>query len=152
MLADILIDSDRRPRPTQVSAYNDFHHRNWDAIRAFIAIHYKYNTRLDTAFWRACRADTDLAGAERIVDYYKENGPSPLCQELLFDPFDQFKLAGYTALLIGMKVPFERTHTPTEAEQRTWNTKRQRFKEAATKALTVREALDIIHSPRWRWG
>src|SRR5688572_21853628 len=152
MLADILMDSDRRPRPTQVWAYNDFHRRNWDAIRAFIAIHYKYNTRQGTPFWQACRADTDLAGAERIVNYYNENGPSPLCQELLFDPFDQFKLAGYTALLVGMKVPYERTHTPTEAEWRTWNAKRQRFKDAATKALTVREALDIIHSPRWRWS
>src|SRR6185503_13379636 len=102
---------------------------------------YKYNTRLDTPFWRECREKTDLAVAERIVQYYQENGPSPLCQELLFDTFDQFKYAGYTALLVGMKVPFERTHAPTEAEWRTWNAKRQRFREAAMKALTVREAL-----------
>jgi tryptophan halogenase len=152
MLADILVDGDRTPRPTHVRAYNDFHRRNWDAIRAFIAIHYKYNARVETAFWRECREKTELAGAERIVEHYRENGPTGLCQELLFDPFDQFKMAGYTALLVGMKVPYQRTHEPSKAEWRAWNARRGKFKDAAGKALTVREALEIIRSAKWRWG
>ena len=92
------------------------------------------------------------AGAERVVDFYRENGPTALGQELLLDSFDQFRIAGYAALLIGMKVPFERTYVPTESDWKIWNTRRQKFKEAALRALTVREALDIIASPRWRWA
>ncbi len=153
LLADTLVDGDGRPRRSQVNQYNAYHERNWDSIRAFIAVHYKFNTRLDTPFWRACRADTDLgARAEAVVDYYRECGPSPLCQPTLFDEFDQFKMAGYATMLVGMEVPFERTHQPTNAELRTWAARRHRNREAALRAVPVREALDVIHSPRWKWG
>jgi tryptophan halogenase len=152
LLADTLVDSDCQPRPTQAANFNDFHARNWDSIRGFIAIHYKYNTRLDTPFWRAARADTELGRAAPIMEYYHENGPSSLWQPTLFDDFDQFKLGGYASMLVGMRVPYRRTHAPTDAELRTWEGKRRRFKEAALRAMTVREALDAIASPRWRWG
>jgi tryptophan halogenase len=152
LLADTLVDSDCQPRPTQAVNFNDFHARNWDSIRAFIAIHYKYNTRLDTPFWRAARADTELGRATPIMEYYHENGPTVLWQPTLFDDFDQFKLGGYASMLVGMRVPYQRTHTPSDAELRTWETKRRRFKEAALRAMTVREALEAIGSPRWRWG
>jgi tryptophan halogenase len=152
LLADSLVDADRQPRPTQAANFNDFHARNWDAIRGFIATHYKFNTRSDSPFWQACRADTDLGRAAPIVDYYKENGPTAMWQPTLFDEFDQFKMAGYATMLVGMRVPYRRTYAPSDADLRTWESKRRQFKESALKALTVREALDTINSPRWRWA
>jgi tryptophan 7-halogenase len=150
-LADTLSDSGLRPTRTQVAAYNDFHARHWDAIRGFIAMHYRFNGRIDTPFWRACRADAQLGVAERVVDYYRENGPSGLWTGVLLDSFDPFQMAGYSALLVGMKVPYDARHTPTEAELQAWEARRRANKEAAVRALTVGEALDIINSPRWRW-
>ena len=75
LLAESLYASDRQPRPTQAAMFNRFHTMNWDAIRGFLAIHYKFNTRLDTPFWRHCRAETDLAGGAPIAEFFKENGP-----------------------------------------------------------------------------
>jgi len=152
LLADSIWESDRRPRPTQRDNYNDHHARNWDGIRGFIAVHYRFNTRLDTPFWRACRADTELGRAAPVVAYYLENGPNSLWQPTLFDDFDQFKMAGYASMLVGMRVPYERTYAPGESERRTWEAKRRMFKEAALRAMTVREALDVIRSSKWRWA
>jgi tryptophan halogenase len=115
-------------------------------------MHYRYNTRLDTPFWRACRADVELGRAEPVIEYFQENGPSAMWDPTLFDEFDQFKSTGYTTLLVGMRVPYERTHVPSDAELRTWEGKRRCFREAALKAMTVREALDVIRSPRWKWA
>jgi tryptophan halogenase len=151
LVAETLIDSDRQPRATQARYFNEFHGRNWDSIRGFIAMHYKFNDRLDTPFWRACRADTELGRAAPVVEYYRENGPSAMWEPTLFDEFDGFKTGGYAALLVGMRVPYERTHTPSDAELRLWEAKRRAFKEGALRAMTVREALGVIRDPRWRW-
>lgn len=151
LLADTLLDCDRQLRPTQISNYNDWHARNWDSIRGFIAVHYKYNTRIDTPFWRACQADTVLGRAEPIVEYYQQNGPSSMWQPTLFDEFDQFKMGGYASMMVGMKVPYQQTHSPTTAELRTWEAKRARFKDMASRAMTVKESLDAIRAPSWRW-
>tara|TARA_R110002167_G_scaffold81834_3_gene223671 strand:+ start:111 stop:1637 length:1527 start_codon:yes stop_codon:yes gene_type:complete len=47
----------------------------WDQLRWFIALHYKYNKRLDTPFWKACRSDVDTSGYEDLISMYEENGP-----------------------------------------------------------------------------
>ena len=151
LLADSLIDSDRMMLPTQMAAFNDYHLRSWVAIRACIAMHYKFNTRLDTPFWRECREKTDLAGAERVVEYYRQNGPSALHKVTLLDPHDQFQAGGYYTLLLGMKVPF-RQRSLDAAESRRWEAFRQHNRQIAQKALTAREAMDMIRSPRWKWG
>jgi tryptophan halogenase len=151
LVAETLIDSDSQPRCTQQKYFNEFHSRNWDSIRGFIAMHYRFNDRLDTPFWRACRADVELGRAERVVEYYKENGPSAMWEPTLFDEFDSFKSCGYSTLLVGMRVPYERTHDTTEAELRQWEAKRRGFKEAALRAMTIRETLDTLRSPKWKW-
>jgi tryptophan halogenase len=150
-LTQTLIESDRQPTTTQIACTNVDHALEWDAIRRFIAIHYKYNKRLETPFWRECWEKTDLAGAERIVEYYRENGPAPYWVSTLFTGNDQFGFAGYAALLMGQQVPFRKTHLPSESERRTWQARRQRNKEAALRAMTVKETLDLLHSPKWKW-
>jgi tryptophan halogenase len=150
-LAQTLLEVDCQPTPTQIAANNVAHAQSWDDIRRFIAIHYKYNDRLDTPFWRACREETDLAGAEPIVEYYQENGPAPYWAEMLFDRNDQFGYAGYTALLLGQQVPFRKTHAPTPAELQIWERHCARNRAAAASAMSVRQALDQIHSPNWKW-
>lgn len=150
-LAQTLIESDRQPTATQIACTNLDHANEWDAIRRFIAIHYKYNTRLDTPFWRECREKTDLAGAQRIVDYYCENGPSPYWASSLFSGNDQFGLAGYITLLMGQQVPFRKPSPPTDSQRKIWQARRQSNKEAALRAMSVKEALDVLHSPKWTW-
>jgi tryptophan halogenase len=152
LLTDTLIDTARRPNATQIAGYNEFHRINWSAIRAFIAVHYKFNTRLDTAFWLACREQTELTPtAEKVVDYYRENGPSKMWEPTLASSLDQFGLAGYYALLNGMQVPYESPHTATPRETSFWNDRRRKLREIADKGLSVRQALEAIRSPKWKW-
>jgi tryptophan halogenase len=77
-LADSLIDSECEPSPSVQALYNTVITSSWDDVRDFLAVHYKFNTRLDTPFWRACRDDISLAGAQAVCEFYSENGPSSL--------------------------------------------------------------------------
>lgn len=151
ILADTLLESERAPTAWDVRLCNDHHARTWDAIRGFIAIHYKFNRRVDTPFWRECQEKTDLACAADLTDFYLANGPTPVWQRAMVDPYDQFRLAGYWTLMVGMKVPFQANYVPDPAHVQLMNNKRAYFRERALAAMTVREALDLIHSPHWQW-
>ena len=151
LLADCLIESRRRPNDPIRHCVNDYHHRNWDAVRRFLAVHYRFNTRLDTPYWNHCRADTDLAGAEEVVDFYRCNGPSLLASDILLDKFDQFGLAGHYAMLLGQRVPHDAPHQPTDAERAAWAQRAARMDQAAHNSLSVAEALAAVRAPGWKW-
>jgi tryptophan halogenase len=152
LLVGTLLDSGGEPRRADVTHFNELHRRNWQSIRAFIAVHYKFNTRLDTPFWRECRERVDLTPmAEAYVENYKECGPSGFWDQLLLEPFDQFGTGGYLALLVGQKVPYRRGREPTEKEWALWEQWRSRNKELAMRAMNVREALAAVRAPSWRW-
>jgi tryptophan halogenase len=151
LLADTLLDANGAPRPTQQAQYNRFHQRTWEQIRDFLSVHYAFNTARDTPFWRHCRAHTDLAGAAEVVEHYRENGPTALWQPTMLDAYDPFGVGGYSALLLGQKVPFHRTWEPPEAERRLWSEKLRLWDESARRAMTVKEALAVVRSPKWKW-
>jgi tryptophan halogenase len=114
-------------------------------------VHYKFNNRLNTPFWRHCWNDTDLAGAREIVDLYQESGPVSWLRQAL--PAESgFGPAGYVVLLTGQKVDYRLRRQPTEHLMRVWNAERQRVKNIAEKGLTIREALARIRgqAPAYR--
>jgi tryptophan halogenase len=125
---------------------------SWDNIRRFLSIHYKLNTRLETPFWRACRADVDLAGAEDIVEFYRENGPSHHGRVMLLNQLDQFTIDGWLALLVGMQVPYSRRFEPSEAERAQWRRIAEHYRSQAQSAMDVKATLDAVRSPNWRWA
>ena len=150
-LADTLIESDGNVSEVARAGFNQLHARAWDDIRDFLAIHYKFNTRLDTPFWQHCRGATDLAGAAAFVDAYRETGPTMWLESML-PRESQFGMAGYLALLIGQQVQHRRWSTPVSDEElRLWNAERNQYKAMAARGLTVRDALAAIRSPTWKW-
>jgi tryptophan halogenase len=151
-VARSLRDCDMSPTPSIQAAFNHRFARSWDNIRAFLAVHYKFNRRLETPFWQAAQNDVDLAGAEHIVRYYQENGPSTIWRDALVDVFDQFKLEGWYTLLLGMQVPYRARHVPTPAEQATWRRIQQVIRQKAEAAFTCEQALQLIASPAWSWN
>ena len=150
-LAETLRDSDQEPGPVQLHLYNRRSGLIWDLVRRFLAVHYKFNTRLPTPFWRACVEDTDLAGAEEYVEFYQENGPSTLWRNLILEPRDPFGFEGYLSMMIGMNVPCRKTFQPPEHELRVWDGICQKIQSVARQAVTVPEALSWIRSPGWQW-
>jgi tryptophan halogenase len=116
-------------------------------------VHYKYNTHLDTPFWQHCRQATDLAGAEQILEYYAENGPSGFWgPTLLNNPHDQFTFSGYATLLTGMRVPYRKTWEGALPDASAFEQRRTLYKQLALQGFTVREALAAIRSPQWKWN
>lgn len=150
-LTQVLEDSDRQPTATLRECYNQLVANEWDEIRQFLALHYRYNDRIDTPFWQACRSDVDLVTAQPLVDYYQENGPSTYARNTLLRPLDLFGMEGYLTLLVGQKVPYRKSSTASTTEWSIWNRIRAEHKALAEKALTVREALAAIAKPAWTW-
>ena len=150
LLADSLRESRRLNDPMRLCV-NDYHRRNWDAVRRFLAVHYRYNTRLDTPYWRHCREKTDLAGAEQVVEFYRANGPSLLAEEILVDRFDQFGLSGYYAMLLGQRVPHEAPHNPSPAEWATWADRAAAMDGVVRNGVGVAEALAAVRSQGWKF-
>ena len=151
MLAEILYETDCEPTPTIIRSYNEINARAWDSIRGFLALHYKFNTRLGTPFWRACQNDIELGPIQRLVEYYQENGPSTFPRTTLIHGNDIFGLEGYLTVLVGQKAPHRRPYTPTPDERTAWNAQIAMNRSNALSAMSVREALDVVTAPNWRW-
>jgi tryptophan halogenase len=150
-LAESLADTSREVQPTQVRQYNRRSAFIWETIREFLAIHYKFNTRLQTPFWKACVEETDLSGAGEFVEFYHENGPSTLWRNQLLDARNTFGFEGYLSMMIGMNVPYRRTFTPPHSEAQVWNNVYQRLRSAASQGVSVPEALSYVRQPGWQW-
>ena len=150
-LATVLSDSDRRPGDGARAVYNARLGRKWDAIRAFLAVHYKFNDRLDTPFWRAARADTDLADAGGFVDFYRDVGPSLNGVDLLLAGGDVFGTEGYLTMMVGMAVPYRLQRPSTAAERAAFHAAQQPHRTTAANGVGVAEALAWIRRPDWQF-
>jgi tryptophan halogenase len=151
-LADALLDSLCAPTHTLIQLYNDYNAQAWDDIRDFLAVHYKFNTRLDTPFWQACRGDTKLHGAEFLVDFYRENGPSVVAGAQLLHHSNSFGMDGYLALLIGQDVPHGKPFTPPPNEAKIWRDRCLTWAHEARRGLDVKQCLEAIRKPGMKWG
>ena len=151
ILAGCLYECDRSPQPSYVHHYNRGISRVWDTTRDFLGIHYKFNTRYDTPFWKAVRADTVLGPVQELIDFYQESGPSPFFGSNLLTSNNMFGIEGYLALLVGQKVPYRARYSPTAEEQRLWDANRAKNRSLAQSAVGVREALDVLSRPEIKW-
>jgi tryptophan 7-halogenase len=122
----------------------------WDDLRDFLAIHYKFNRRLDTPFWRHCREKTCLAGAEEIVDYYRDAGPSILGTSLV-RPCSIFGYNGYLCLLIGQQVETRCRNRLDPDELRIWAQYQDFVRKGVANCVDATQAIKLIHHPAWQW-
>jgi len=109
-------------------------------------VHYAFNTRLDTPFWKACRADTDLAGAIPMVEFFKENGPSAVATEVLLRSTNSFGIDGYQAMLVGQRVPHAKPYTASAEETAKWRAYRKSMNSEASRGFSVQECLDFLRA------
>ncbi len=151
-LAGALEDNDCRIAPSMRDSCDRIIRKLWDEIRDFLAIHYRFNTRLETPFWQACLSDVALHGAESIVHHYRENGPSTFAQlDVLPPSASLFQIDGFYTLLLGQRVPHERLYTPPPLDSAKFDAYRVRNAVAGKNGLTVAESLAFIRHPGWKW-
>lgn len=148
-LADCLSDSLLEPTPSLIDHYNQYNIRQWDDVRDFLAVHYRFNTRCDSPFWQACRADVDLGGAEEIVQTYRENGPSVLLAGMVFHPSNSFGYEGYLSMLVGQKVPHEKPYAPSDADKQAWLNRYRQLEQMADGAMDSHQAFAFFEKVGW---
>lgn len=124
----------------------------WHNIKDFLGLHYRFNNRLETPFWKACVNDVALGQGEDIVDYYRTHGPNSLLRQVLERRNEMFSLEGFYTILLGLKVPFENRYRPTEAQWRRWERFRAENEREAKFGLTIDEAMKVIRMPEWNWN
>jgi tryptophan halogenase len=151
-LCDVLADTAGELHPTALDIFNRYVGGLWDDTRDFLAIHYAFNTRIDTPFWKHCRGETPLGTAEGIVEFFRENGPSSLAKTVLLNQNNPFGWEGYLAILLGQRVPYLARHSPGQTEDQLWQRKRAELNLVGERAFSVREALEVIRQPGWRWS
>ena len=135
------------------SLYNDMMRRQWLEIRDFLALHYKFNTLLETPFWKHCVENTDVSSTQELLDFYHENGPTGFARyRLPHGTQTDFGMEGYLVMLVGMNVPYLNKHQPSAMEQRRWHEHQHRLRQQAQRALTVKESLYFVHHPGWAWN
>jgi tryptophan halogenase len=137
-LADGWIDSERRPNESMRDLFNAMNVRLWSQIRDFLAVHYRFNDRLDNGFWRRCREEIPLHELEALATFYRENGPSAINTGHLL-PGDPFGIEGYLAMLVGLKVPHQRSYVASPPEMNHWKARCERHRKIAQGAMGMPE-------------
>jgi tryptophan halogenase len=150
-LTGALLLADLQPRAVQIEKHNESHAKIWDMIRDFLTVHYKFNQRIDSPFWNYCQEKTDLAGAAPIVEWYRQMGPCGFWDSMMFESHDAYRIGGYATLLMGQGLPFTQTYTPSAEEMHIWEAQREKQARLAKSAVGVRQALQIVRSPKWQW-
>jgi tryptophan 7-halogenase len=150
-LVQMLMDSFLDPTPEMRQLHNDFINGHWDDTRNFLSIHYRYNTLLDTPFWRHCRATVPVHDLQPLLEFYAEHGPSLMPKGIALRENNLFGLDGHYALLVGMNVPYKRVYNASPAERQRWRAHQNEFVRAAEGAASIRTAIEIMRSPQWVW-
>jgi tryptophan halogenase len=152
-LVDFLLHTQLSPTPTMIDLYNKVFGETWDDIRDFLALHYRFNTRIGTPFWKTANAEVDVSGSAELLKFYAENGPTGLCRHAIRHlpaiP-NQFGIEGYLVHLVGNQVPYKR-RSISEADRAVWNLHWARNKALADQGMNAKEALACVKSPQWRW-
>lgn len=129
----------------QRDVFNDVQDTNWGMIRDFLAIHYKFNTRIQSPFWRACQHDIPLGNAQEIVDYYQAVGPDFDALEVKLRR-DIFGAEGYIAMLLGQQVPFRKPVSLSDREQLRWRELKSQMASVAEAGFEMKEYLTLLRN------
>ena len=143
LVCRLLSETDLRLMPEMESLANPRYRELWDEVRDFLAVHYRFNRKRDTPFWKHCRAHTELAGATALIDVYKRFGPSTLCAAAL--PSDHvFGYDGFMAVLIGQRVPTDYELKLSEADTKSWHAHQAQIREHIGASLPMDVALSQL--------
>jgi len=135
------------PRETGLRTFQPLVNREvaeiWDTLRWFLAAHYRYNRKLDTPFWRECRATADVSGIEELIALYRERAPLVTAAHRLKElDGSTFGAARYDLLFLGMGL--ETTLATPDDDEASWRRTQAAVKRVADRALPHLAALRAV--------
>jgi tryptophan halogenase len=117
---------------------------HWDYLRWFLAIHYKYNTKKNTAFWRDCRNKVDVSGMESLLEDFCAEGPWDEEGNLRYATGGPvFSFHGVTMILLGQRLPGPSTWV-TSISKAEWDARVAEGRALVDRALPQVEALELL--------
>ena len=116
----------------------------WDYLRWFLSLHYRFNRRAESGFWRDCRASVDISGAEPILAKYQEAAPRFGMTDEAGGLRTNFDVFGHDVLLLGQGVPV--ALRKTDVDKTTYRERLRELDRLAEISMTGREALAIVES------
>ena len=130
--------------PHSAELVNDALASRWDAIRWFLSIHYRFNTRLDTPFWKEAREHADVSGLQPLLDVFAGGAPlrfrDPVTLAFAATTAPTFYgIAGIDTILLGQGHP-TRLLPRTEPIER-WHERKAAADVLVRHALPQKEAL-----------
>jgi tryptophan halogenase len=119
---------------------------HWDFLRWFLSVHYRFNGRLDTPFWRAARAEVDVSGFAAALENFRQHGPwidSVADAERPADP--TFRSPGLMTMLLGQRAPGSEQSRPS-MDAALWRKMLARHRAIADRALSQGDTLAALHA------
>lgn len=118
----------------------------WDKLRWFLALHFKFNNRYDTPYWRAARADTDISGAADMLQLFEQRGPLSLqhrrfLRTIASDSVPFYGFAGFDCVLLGQGL---RGAAQSAMADPSWWERRSRARAIVDRGLPQAEALRLV--------
>jgi tryptophan 7-halogenase len=117
----------------------------WDYLSWFLALHYKFNRRVDSRFWRACREDVDVSHHAGLLAAFRERGPltyDPAARAAFDYPDPLWGPEGIDAILLGQGVE---GHRPRPLLDRAvWTEKMHRARAVVARAESHERALQLL--------
>jgi tryptophan halogenase len=122
---------------------------HWDFLRWFLAIHYRFNRRLDTPFWQAARASVDIGGLSPLVERFRALGPWLSSDGGEFPTGDPtFGFHGTMMMLLGQHVPGP-VRPPEGLSRAAWEQRQAGWRGLQGQALSHRDTLEaLLADPR----
>jgi tryptophan halogenase len=117
----------------------------WDYLRWFLAIHYRFNRRMDSPFWRACRNDVDVSAHAELLDAFRERGPlsyDPAASAAFDYPDPLWGPEGIDAILLGQGVEGHRPRPFLDAQA--WGERMRRGRAVVARAERHETALGLL--------
>jgi tryptophan halogenase len=117
----------------------------WDYLRWFLALHYKFNRRIDSPFWRACREDVDVSHHAGLLAAFRERGPltyDPAARAAFDYPDPLWGPEGIDAILLGQGVEGYRPRPLLDRE--TWRERMRRVRAVVARAESHERALQLL--------
>ncbi len=131
--------------------YNTKVNKSWDYLKYFIAIHFKYNHKLSTPFWKECQENIDVDEIEDYLDYFMQKGPihrhpsHPIYSKMNKDII--FGTSAFDINLVGLGVNsefFENEAKNNLMEKKKWENIYKINQFLVNHAIPHKEALAII--------
>lgn len=135
------------PREPALARFQPFINREinevWDTLRWFLSAHYRFNRRLDTPFWKECRANCDTSGIDELIELYRERAPIGATAHRLRElDLSTFGVYRYDLLFMGMGL--EARFAAPDDDLATWRRAVRATQRLAERALPFAAALEVL--------